>query len=400
VAGSSAEHRIEPLDGLRAVAVGAVIGLHWIVRTPLGASLERSWPRLHAILDLGWCGVDLFFVLSGFLIGGILIDRRTSPNLFRVFWVRRALRILPVYGLALCSTFALAAAGVPGMRGSVPGWAYPLFLQNFFSAFGRDAGIALAPLWSLAIEEQFYLAGPLVARFAPPTLAAALVAACVLASPLLRWWFAFGGHGISPWDFTPCRVDGLALGVAGAWLVRDPQAHAWLAARRTTATVALAAFAAGTPVVAQWRSVGAGEWLVVAGTSYLSLAFLLLTLHVVVFPTSRLARVLAVRWLRNVGRVSYFLYAFHMLTWVVVAAAWGPGSRPARVVSAGVVLGVLAAASWRWIERPLLTVGKRRQYEPGRAAVTGPRGARPPSAFGTSSSTSTVDGRSDAPSSP
>ena len=356
------ERRLPPLDGLRAVAVSMVIALHWLVRTPVGARWGVEWPRLHAVLDLGWCGVDLFFVLSGFLIGGILIDQRASPNLFPVFYLRRAARVLPVYWLVLAVAFILPTHRGPALVGDVPLPAYALFVQNAFTALGRNPGVALAPLWSLAIEEQFYVAGPLLACFGAPALVAALVGSCVLGSPLLRAFLAWRVHGLSPWDFTLCRLDGLALGVAGAWLVRAPHWRAWLVDGRALWSGVLTLLIAGTPLVAQARNIGDGQWLVVAGISYLSVAFLALIVHVVLFPDSRLARTLSVRGLTAIGRVSYFLYAFHMLVWCLTGRS---GARHAEHVAiAAMTLALLAPVSWLLVERPLLGAARRHRYAP------------------------------------
>lgn len=141
--------RLPELDGIRGIAILLVLLLHWMVR-PAGPLLRDWSPRAWALLDLSWCGVDLFFVLSGFLIAGILLDHRDAPNVLRTFYARRACRILPAY-LVLLVAVTLPLGGKPQIsQGEVPLAAYLLFLQNLWSAAGARVAFALGPCWSLA----------------------------------------------------------------------------------------------------------------------------------------------------------------------------------------------------------------------------------------------------------
>ena len=158
--------RVSELDGVRGIACLLVIADHVIVSgLPHGILPGRIVPWL-----IG--GVDLFFVLSGFLIGGILLDNRSATNYFRAFWIRRIARIWPVYYLLVFSFFAVVVARpmLPWpwldrflLKDAMPLWTYPTFLQNFAQgASGLDGGARwVASTWSLAIEEQFYLLLPL-----------------------------------------------------------------------------------------------------------------------------------------------------------------------------------------------------------------------------------------------
>ena len=151
--------RIRELDGLRAIAVLMVVSWHYIGLPAGGGSISGSG-LLYYLFRPGRSGVDLFFVLSGFLITSILIERRGAANYFQVFYARRALRILPVYALMI---FAFILGRKFAQRPDIFGtefrlWSYLLFLQNVemarFNSYGVDF---LAATWSLAIEEQFYL---------------------------------------------------------------------------------------------------------------------------------------------------------------------------------------------------------------------------------------------------
>jgi peptidoglycan/LPS O-acetylase OafA/YrhL len=193
---------IAELQGLRGIAVLAVVFYHSHLRlehTPLyGASL---W---------GWTGVNLFFVLSGFLITSILLESCDKPHYFRNFYARRALRIWPVYllALAICYLKADWFVGVPVAQAirTAPWWAYLLFVQNLFHL---DLPAGLGPTWSLAIEEQYYFVWAPVVRFLrKPWMLAALLIAALIGSPLFRvTHFAWITK-----THTLTHLDGIAMG--------------------------------------------------------------------------------------------------------------------------------------------------------------------------------------------
>src|SRR3984885_11738011 len=150
--------RIPQLDAVRGLAVLSVL-LH-------NTDVDPAFP-LGFIAANGWMGVDLFFVLSGFLITGILVDTKNSDGYFRNFYVRRCLRIWPLYYSLLFFMFVIVrflsqSEFQAVVQTSSPWWAFPLFLQNFLLPISTNAAGPLGVTWSLAIEEQFYLVWPLV----------------------------------------------------------------------------------------------------------------------------------------------------------------------------------------------------------------------------------------------
>src|SRR5690242_13003150 len=164
--------RIPQLDGLRGMAVALVILYHYF-----SLDLQLTAGRLSGLLKspfrMGWCGVDLFFVLSGFLIGGILLDARGSKGYFKTFYLRRFHRIFPLYYLWIASYVLIAFTFLPYLRGALrvepEKWTmvptYLFFVQNLVKKeFTWFASAWLSPLWSLAVEEQFYLVMPLLVR--------------------------------------------------------------------------------------------------------------------------------------------------------------------------------------------------------------------------------------------
>ena len=193
---------IPELQGLRGLAVLAVVLYHCHPR------LQGTW--LYNASLWGWAGVNLFFVLSGFLITSILLEARDKPHYFRNFYARRALRIWPVYLLVL----AICYANAPWFVGlsvfdaikTAPWWAYLLFLQNLFHL---TLPPAIGQTWSLAIEEQYYFVWAPVVRFLRiRSMLAVVLAAALIACPLLRM-----AH--PAWcnpTHTLIHLDGIALG--------------------------------------------------------------------------------------------------------------------------------------------------------------------------------------------
>ena len=190
--------RVRELDGIRGTAVLLVLLYHG--RAYFGNT------ALVSIARYGWTGVDLFFVLSGFLITGILLESRQNPHYYRRFYARRVARIWPLY-LGI-----LAISGLLNLRfrANIPWLWYFLLVQNFKP---NEWGFCfLAVTWSLAIEEQFYLFWPTIVKRLPSRFLAALCIATLVAEPIIR---AIVLH-YPDWHIvnanTFCRLDGLAMG--------------------------------------------------------------------------------------------------------------------------------------------------------------------------------------------
>ena len=193
---------IPELQGLRGIAVLAVVFYHCHPR------FEHTF--LYKASLWGWAGVNLFFVLSGFLITSILLESRDQPHYFRNFYARRALRIWPVYVLVLlvCYLNAPWFIGQPVLEAfrTAPWWAYLLFIQNLFHI---TLPPAIGPTWSLAIEEQYYfLWAPLVRILRAPWMFASLLISFLIAAPLFRLThFSWITH-----THTLTHIDGIAMG--------------------------------------------------------------------------------------------------------------------------------------------------------------------------------------------
>jgi peptidoglycan/LPS O-acetylase OafA/YrhL len=334
----ASRNRIVAMDGLRGLAILAVLLYHG---TP-AAPHAKGWVLrpVGQILQMGWLGVDLFFVLSGFLITRMLLETTGDPNYFRSFYLRRALRILPVYyGLLL----ALALLTVPlqiQWHGTAVDFLF--YIQNFISydrltlAF-RFGHIHLEHLWSLAVEEQFYLVWPLVAwllrrRGSFVAIPFALIVACPVGRCL---WFHSGEPLGGAYLWTPFRMDTLAWGALAAWIVRlRPQQ-----VRVTGAALTASGLAAMIGVVI--ATIPRPDLFELTftrfGYSATASAFCGLVLYAFA-PGPAVERVFGNRVLRWLGKYSYGIYVYHYL----FATAFFRVQHRAAEVSGSKVLGEVA----------------------------------------------------------
>src|ERR1035437_5570398 len=212
---------IKALDGIRGLAILIVLMHHFGDGTLIpNSAFERAFSD---VLQFGWCGVDLFFCLSGFLITGILLATVDHPNYFRRFYARRILRIFPAYYLfvAVIVLSVIAANHFGYYRHNTDG---QLWIWFYLSNWHDTALPRTGHLWSLAIEEQFYLVWPLaIAAFRLRALSFCLYIAILSFIARLVAVYMFGCGGRTIYMMTPFRMDGLALGGAAACIAASPQ---------------------------------------------------------------------------------------------------------------------------------------------------------------------------------
>jgi peptidoglycan/LPS O-acetylase OafA/YrhL len=372
--------RIVELDGVRGLAIAMVLAHHYFF-LPINSPPGTLPSYIQAAGRLTWSGVDLFFVLSGFLIGGILLDARLSANYFSVFYTRRFFRIVPIYAACLlfvCLLSVLASYSlVPRLawmfQERVTLISYPLFLQNFWMAKHSTYGIfGLGVTWSLAIEEQFYLTLPLLIRFlrSNAVLLAAILVGIALApiSRLLLHAF-YPAHYMSWVVLMPCRADALLLGVLGAIAIRNRRALAWLRLHRGLLLFALVGLAIGLVLITKFYPDPYGFFMLSGGFTYLALFYLTLILCAVLFPGSVLGALLRWRWLTWLGSIAYGTYLYHeLIRSLFFGFIWShlPLGMSAKefCVSLLALLVTLAfsRASWLYFEKPLVVIGHRNGY--------------------------------------
>jgi peptidoglycan/LPS O-acetylase OafA/YrhL len=370
----TSEKRLPALDGLRGLAVLGVLIVH------ASGVLDTTRPIEHALsalCELGAYGVDLFFVLSGFLITGILLDSRESPNYFSSFYARRFLRLFPVYyGYLLVVAVAIPAlhralhTNMPDYAGSW-NW-YLAYLSNWKPGHGASDP-NLGHFWSLAVEEQFYLLWPATIFFVPRRKLAQVFIGIVTLAVALRAGMAV--HGVwwnTLYRITPTRADALALGALAALAARNHRWQAILCAKTRTVLLLSASAFLVTAIAARdasWRSPLNQTF----GSVFVEVAFTALVLEAASPGFGLIRRIGTTRWLMTFGKYSYTMYVIHMAVffhfmWLIAWFAKRFGLRRILPVEIGwgllmiAMVFVLASLSWRWLESPLLSLKKRFPY--------------------------------------
>lgn len=376
--------RDRALDGLRGIAVLAVVLFHATNEAGAPASWSPLWflPPL-----LGWSGVDLFFVLSGFLITRILVSQRDTDNYFRAFYGRRIVRIFPLYYAVLVLYFLVIPAfgsgrlatlwwGTPGE----PLW-YWFYLSNWVdgaTGFFRHKFLAVA--WSLAIEEQFYLMWPFVVRHVQPRKLERVCLAVIALSFAAR----LGGvlTGLSPvavYVWTPMRLDVLAVGAYVALRVHREGGFdalsAWARRCLPVAGLVVVGIAGATLLYPHWLMERPTRMIahpVMQTVGFSAVAIFYGSLLVLAMRgRGQLTRVLVSAPLRLAGRYSYAIYLLHGLAiftwdhgiWAGHRAAYPFWANQAlRYVAAVVLSTAVAAVTWRLIESPFLRLRSRFTY--------------------------------------
>jgi peptidoglycan/LPS O-acetylase OafA/YrhL len=359
--------RIAELDGLRGMAILLVLLYHYI-SIPSGGAAKGLFQRLFAI---GWSGVDLFFVLSGFLIGGILLDARESPRYFGTFYGRRFYRIVPLYYLWI-GVFFMIAAFRPQPETLPSLGIYLLFLQNSVKIYHADFGTAwLGALWSLAVEEQFYLVVPTVVRVLSRRNLLFVLGVAIAVPPVLRIILHrfLLTHAAAPYMLTACRADALAMGVALAVGWRSEKCRAIFTRQRSLIyAVSLLLFGAFLYLAVRQPSqytLTMYSW----GLSAVDAFFASLLAIALTAPGSVWATVCRFPLLRELGRVSYCLYVIHQTVDLTChklllneLPRFDNWKAALLTVCAAVLAYCFAALSWRFFENPLLRKGHRLKY--------------------------------------
>jgi peptidoglycan/LPS O-acetylase OafA/YrhL len=343
--------RLTGLDGVRAVAVGLVMVAHFVP--------PAAVPGLAGVVKRSVFGVEIFFVLSGFLITHLLLREEAATGRVHLglFYARRAVRILPPVVAYLAALYAADRAGLVAVPG-VDFLAGLFFARNFVGSAPETAH-----LWSLAIEEQFYLVWPAALVLLPWTWARVAVCAAVVAGTPL-WIHAYTAWAGGPDHVNYMRTDfrlgpimtGALLAVAGATRAGRRVLASRPATATPTAAAALLLFAAAVFTDAlDGRGVRAFKEPIACG------CVAVLLNHVTRRPAAPLTRVLDLGPVAWVGRLSYSLYL-----WQQVFAPNGTGPAWFREFPIGLLGAVgCAAASYYLLERPLLALRSRFRREAG-----------------------------------
>jgi peptidoglycan/LPS O-acetylase OafA/YrhL len=360
--------RVTELDGLRGIAILLVLVFHF---TPTSGPLHP----LAVIFQAGWSGVDLFFVLSGFLITGILLDTAGRPHYYRNFLVRRSLRIFPLYYVCLVLyaflTFYPAPIRWHDFLDSFNGRWYFFYLGNI-RVFLRGAwppAALLTPLWSLQVEEQFYWTFPFLVASMKRTTLGVVLAASVVAALVFRIILAVAmpANLIGPYVLMPCRMDALAMGGLVALVVRENPG------RLKRPWIGRVTLVCGVIFIAVYVATDMTPWPVAMRTlgytavdlCYTGILVLLLNARAAKQPHgSVLLRICRLRILVWLGTVSYGLYLLHIPALVIVdrwlAPALHIATRGSMAFFVPFALAIPAAwLSWVGFESQILRLKQR-----------------------------------------
>jgi peptidoglycan/LPS O-acetylase OafA/YrhL len=337
--------RIKELDGLRGLAALAIVIFH----------AQPDW------LPLGWVGVDLFFGLSGFLITSIVLKHGQSAGFLRQFYLRRGLRIWPIYYLTILC-FIVLAHHLPqrcDWSGFWYDFTYTQDVPLYWSSSAPGFHGYLKHTWSLAIEEQFYLIWPVVVLLCGVRRLPILASGCVVISVMgrcLGW----------PASLLLTRMDGLVLGGMLAALLHRELVSRTRAGWLFGSLVALGASA--TVLLAAMLHLSC-KTLAVSGAGLLAINLAGMGVIGIVVTRANAAWLAPLRWgvLTYLGKISYGLYLYHYVILRISAGRlrlWAPWEMPVGRQALTILLCFLAASlSWAFIEQPILRLKRRFEYE-------------------------------------
>ena len=412
--------KLRSLDGLRAIAIIIVFFHHCKDYIPV---TNRASYYFQSYVWQGWIGVDLFFVLSGFLITGILIDSRDARNYFSGFYTRRALRIFPIYYVVLIGFIVgseiltkIHAQQAPLIASLVPmpedRWIYLCYLTNWVglwkAQWSGSVHMILAHLWSLAIEEQFYFFWPLIVWAVRPRAIPWIAGIVAMLSAIIRFaWVAHMGIQlmVPPLSIeiqlaTICRLDALFIGALCAYFLRSPECmlriHKWLPSIAILGVGSFfLAFSAllffpqraslliygSSSVISHSLEDAIRLFLLCGGFTLLALGFGALVL-LAAFTESRstlMQRLLKSRALAPIGKYSYGIYVFHIPILVLARYLLLPRLMPqtqgelvvmecSYIVALAAASYIVAALSYELFEKRILRL--KRHFEPMLPAPT------------------------------
>lgn len=310
--------RIVELDGLRGIAVIMVLVWHFIG----SMSDQKTWISsfLHASTIFGRTGVDLFFVLSGFLIIGILVDYRSSANVKRVFYFRRFLRIYPPYFILIAFYWlGYIFTGESAAFNTDGGLLLQLFAQSTFNwnllmaVAGGAVAKGFSVTWSVAIEEWFYLLFPWVIFWCPPKSLPWVLSAVAISSWAARVgvYLALPAFPMAPYVLMPLRLDGLCVGGLLALMVRSQKFVYFAEARVKEIAFISFLFVFSLPIIVSLIRHNLDLNMYVWGHAYMSVGFAFVILWVIVTAGDGVSGFLRNRILVHAGLYSYSLYLFH-----------------------------------------------------------------------------------------
>lgn len=357
-------HHYPALNGLRALAVLGVLIAHSVMIAAMGAPAETPYQSLFLdIMGIGWAGVDLFFVLSGFLITGILLDTSEKKNCLRKFYIRRTLRIFPLYYFVLFLYFSITY-----LLGHIDNFGtseimYLLYAGNWDEWAGLPRPVALRHLWSLAVEEQFYLIWPAIFLISNKyNMAKHVCIFTILATVLFRIAFVWFDYHDYIYHITITRGDSLLIGALLAIIIKEKGLH-YFNIRKSLYVLTIGCIAIATLFCINGNFAGKTPLILMFGIPSLFLVFVPVILLTFLLPRNHIfQRVLSSPALIFMGKISYGMYVYHWFVIILIHSLnlvpfedYSFWSRHALFLAyATPVTIILSWLSYEYIERPIL----------------------------------------------
>jgi peptidoglycan/LPS O-acetylase OafA/YrhL len=295
----NAKTYIPALDGLRGIAILLVILFHTFHFT------------------LGWCGVDLFFILSGFLITSSLIETKEDNNYLKKFWLKRVLRIFPLYYLILI--IILIPKDFFNINTvSFSSWSYWFYVQNWvyvYNGLFPDGKDTLNHFWSLAIEEQFYFLFPFIIKYVPKkNLVSVLL--LFIAVPIGARYYYFINNNIGYYVATVSRLDALSIGALLAYLVRENKHYL----EKYVHLVFYSALGYIIVAILIYQDLHFSNPLIATlGLTAFALLFACVLIYSISnFKNNFLNAILNNKYLKFIGKIAYGLYVYHWILYVLI----------------------------------------------------------------------------------
>ena len=374
VSKSILRRHIPELDGVRGCAILMVLIWHYL---NCQGVTQRTFLAYSSIgSSLFYTGVDLFFVLSGFLIGGILIDYQRNRGFYRTFYMRRAARILPVYCFTLACFFVLRATLDHRYFGwlfesTLPDAAYLTFTQNIAMGLqGTFGPHFLGITWSLAVEEQFYLVVPILLLISGIDRFKFLVVLFVVLTPFLRVMMP----GFHTFVNTPFRMDSLFIGVVLAIMFRSDDILDLLDRHKKALSGIFVAMLFGMAALTLTRVDLSSNFL---GPTALAIFYASFIALAVLYQDSKITSVLRTTLMTRLGMYSYGLYMYHQM---VAGLMHGMlrGAAPTMTTGSGILITLaslfitvgLSVISYHTFEMFFMKLGRRFHYEDGGSRKT------------------------------
>lgn len=362
-------NRIEELDGLRGIAILLVLIWHYITcQYRPGTESNIVVSLIYKPTSVFWSGVDLFFVLSGFLIGGIILSYQKKSNFLKVFWIRRACRIIPPFLLLLLSYIILKqtelANSIPWLFDrAMPTWSYATFTQNVYMGLtGTFGANYMGVTWSLAIEEQFYLFAPLLAMLFGPKHWTRLLLPLALTAVILRILIP----GFHTYVNTIFRMDALLMGFFIASVYTNKEQWKFVLAHKTSCLLGLSIILALLAFIA-----GKFGYYHELKFFWFALLYSSILLCVLMFSGKPVLMPLRSKYLTFWGTIAYGLYLYHQAISGLIHGFVRDGAQPAIDTIVGILCTLaallfsttLALYSYKYFEQRFINFGKSVKYK-------------------------------------